>query len=451
MRGLSLYPHSPDDVMERIVERPQAVPKSADVVIIGGGIMGAASAYYLARRGLDVVILEKDRVASHQSGRNWGFVRTQYRDPAELPLAARALELWPGLEAELDLPVGWRRTGCVFVARDKAELADFEAWRNNTRDTAPGASLLSSAEVARMMPALRAVSPGALYTAADGQAEPGLATTAFARAAESRGAQVLEDCGATAIEVGAGKVEGVQTEHGFIRASRVICAAGAISHRFLRALSLTLPQQTVRNTVSLTTPMTSLAQPCFCGFGVGLRQRGDGSCILAAESTSDIDLTLDSFRHAGFFLPSLLAHRKTFAFALGRPLLEDLHHRIVLRDGERLIEPRRPRLSPNRRRALETAKLLRELFTGLDEVQVVKSWAGAIDVLPDALPVIDAEAGPEGLVVATGFSGHGFGLGPAVGEAVAALVLGDGPAIDLSPFRLNRFVAGDYHRPHAPL
>jgi glycine/D-amino acid oxidase-like deaminating enzyme len=451
MRGLSLYPHSPDDVIERIVERPQAVPKSADVVVIGGGIMGAASAYYLARRGLEVVVLEKDRVASHQSGRNWGFVRTQYRDPAELPLAVRALELWPRLEEELGHPVGWRRTGCVFAARDEAELAEFETWRDDTRGVAQGAALLSSAEVAAMMPSLRASPPGALYTASDGQAEPSLATTAFALAAEARGAQVLEDCGAMAIEAEGGKVRGVLSEHGFIKAPRVICAAGAISHRFLRALSLTLPQQVVRNTVSLTAPMGPLAQPCFCGFGVGLRQRGDGSCILAAESTSDIDLTLDSFRHAGFFLPSLLAHRKTFALALGRPLLEDLHHRIVLRGGERLIEPRRPRLSANHRRAVETAKLLKELFAGLEEVRVVKSWAGAIDVLPDALPVIDGEAGPDGLVVATGFSGHGFGLGPAVGEAVAAMVAGDRPAVDLSPFRLNRFVFGDYRRPHAPL
>jgi len=451
MRGLSLYPHSPDDVIQRIAERPQAVPKAADVVVIGGGIIGAASAYYMAARGLGVVLVEKDRVAAQQSGRNWGFVRTQYRDPAELPLAVEALAIWPALEAELGFPVGWRRNGCAFVAKDDAEFAAFEAWLGEVGAIVPASRLLSGREVQNLMPALAARAPGALYTPSDGQAEPGLATTAFARAAEARGALVLEDCGAIAIEVAGGHITGVVTEHGTISAPVVVCAAGASAHRFLRPLGVQLPQQVVRNTVSLTAPMPALSQPCFCGFGVGLRQRGDGSCILAAESTSDIDLTLDSFRGARFFLPSLMAHREAFALSLGRPLLDDLHARVALRPRERMIEPRRPRLTPNDRRAASTASLLQRLFSGLDEVRVVKSWAGAIDVLPDALPVIDGATGVAGLVVATGFSGHGFGLGPAVGQVVAALASGAEPRPDLTPFRLDRFARGAYRRPHAPL
>lgn len=451
MRGLSLYPHSPDDVIERIGQRPHAVPKSADVVIIGGGIVGAASAYYLAARGLSVVLVEKDRIASHQSGRNWGFVRTQYRDPAELPLAVKALSLWPNLESTLGFPVGWRRSGCIFVAKDQEELAAFDGWLEAADSVVPDARMMAGSDVADLMPAFRAHAPGALYTPSDGQAEPSLATMAFAWAAEARGAQILEDCGATAIETANGRIEGVTTEHGFIQAGVVVCAAGAASHRFLRGAGLMLPQQVVRNTVSLTAPMQPLSQACFCGFGVGLRQRGDGSCILAAESTSDIDVTLDLVRAARFFLPSFVTHRKAFAFSVGRPLLDDLHDRISLSPEERIIEPRRQRLQVNQRRAGETARLLQTLFGGLNQVSVVKSWAGAIDVLPDALPVIDGATSIPGLIVATGFSGHGFGLGPAVGQAVADLATGAAPDVDLSPFRLDRFARGDYRRPHAPL
>jgi glycine/D-amino acid oxidase-like deaminating enzyme len=451
MQALNLYSHSPDDVVARIGQHREAVPRLADVVIIGGGIIGTASAYYLAKRGLSVVVTEKDKIASQQSGRNWGFVRTQYRDPAELPLAVEALLLWPLLERELGLEIGWRRGGCLFVAKNDAECAELARWQSNTRDVAKDARMLSGREVEALMPALGARVPGALYTHSDGQAEPGLATTAFARAAEQAGARILEDCGALAIETAGGAVEGVATEHGLIRAKMVVCAAGATSHRLLAGLNLSLPQQIVRNTVSLTSPTASLSQACFCGLGLGLRQRADGSCILAAESTSDIDLTLDSIRAAQFFLPGLLPNRKTFALNLGRPFLEELYRRLLLKDSERAIEPRRPRILPNLKRATETVALFQSLFEDVGPVSVRKSWAGYIDVLPDALPVIDRIAAVPGLIVATGFSGHGFGLAPAVGRNVAMLASGAQPVVALEPFRFDRFARGTYGRPHAPL
>lgn len=451
MRALSLYPHIPDDVMARIGHRPNAFPESADVVIIGGGIMGAATAYYLAKAGVGVVLVEKDKVAAQQSGRNWGFVRTQYRDPAELPIAVEALALWPTLEQELNSQVAWRRTGCIFVAQTEAELAQFEQWVSRVRDVATDARMLSGREVAALMPALSVKVPGALYTRSDGQAEPGLATTAFARAAEKMGAQILEDCGALSIDVAAGAVAGVLTEHGFIRSKMVICAAGAHSHHFLGKLNLFLPQQVVRSTVSLTSPGPMISESCFCGYGLGLRQRPDGSCILAAESLSDVDLTLDSMRAARFFLPELLRNWRTFSFQLGRPFIDDIYRRLALPKDRRAIEPRRPSIAPNRQRASSNVALFRRLFGAAAEVSVVKSWAGLIDVLPDALPVIDTPPAVRGLIVATGFSGHGFGLGPAVGKNVAAVATGSTPNGALQPLRLERFALGAYGRPHAPL
>lgn len=451
MRALSLYPHIPDDVLARIGPRQDAFPQSADVVIVGGGIMGAATAYYLAKAGVGVVLVEKDKVAAQQSGRNWGFVRTQYRDPAELPIAVEALSLWPTLEQELSSQIAWRRTGCIFVAQTEAELAQFEQWTSHVRDIATDARMLSAREVAARMPALRVKVAGALYTRSDGQAEPGLATTAFARAAENMGAQILEDCGALAIDSAAGAVSGVLTEHGFIRSQTVICAAGAHSHHLLRKLGLFLPQQVVRSTVSLTSPGPMLSEACFCGYGLGLRQRPDGSCILAAESLSDVDLTLDSMRSARFFVPELFRNWRTFSFRLGRPFIDDLHRRLTLPKERFAMEPRRPSIAPNRKRATKNVALFRSLFASAGEVSIVKSWAGLIDVLPDALPVIDTPPAVRGLIVATGFSGHGFGLGPAVGKNVAALALGETPSGALKPLRLERFVRGEYGRPHAPL
>jgi glycine/D-amino acid oxidase-like deaminating enzyme len=447
MSMLSLRSHIPDDV----IAAADSLPGQADVVVIGGGIIGAASAFHLAGAGLRTVLLEADKVSSQQSGRNWGFVRTQYRDPLELPLAVEALALWPGLERELEAgAVGWRRTGCVFAAATPKEMATFSGWHDKTRETARDARLLSAREVTDLLPSLRGKTEGALYTATDGQAEPALATRAFARAAAQRGVRIIEDCGAFAIETAGGMVSGVQTEHGLIRCSVVVCAAGAQSHRLLAPLGLSLPQQSVRSTVSLTVPLPPLSEACFCGFGVGLRQRADGSCVIAADSTSDIDLSLDSFRAARLFLPGLLRHGSGFSLRLGRPFVDDLHQRLAVPGRERAIA-RQLRIPANRKLATRTSAIVRDLFAGAAEIEIVKSWAGRIDVLPDALPVLDAPAEIGGLVVATGFSGHGFGLAPAVGRHVARLVKGEAPATILAPLKLDRFARRTYSAPHAPL
>lgn len=451
MQSLNFYAHTPEDVAAEISQHRPTVPASADVVVIGGGIVGLASAYFLARRGFSVIVLEKDKIASQQSGRNWGFVRTQYRDPAEMPLAAEALSLWPTLAQELGHATGWRRDGCIFLARDEAECARFEKWRSETRDIAAGARLLSGSEVAAILPSLRVSVPGALYTASDGQAEPLLATTAFAKAAESAGVRILEECGALEVETNGGMVSGVVTEYALIRCKSVVCAAGANSHRILRNLKVALPQQVIRNTVSLTSAIPAVSQSCLCGLGIGLRQRADGSCVLAAESTSDIDVSLDTLRSARYFVPGFLRNRSAFCLQLGRSFLDDLYARLSWQETERAIEPRRPRPQPNLRRVRKTAAQFRELFSGVDDVTVVKSWAGYIDVLPDALPVIDQAAEASGLIIATGFSGHGFALAPAVGKAVAGLAAGDSLAPTLSAFRLDRFTRGTYGLPYAPL
>ena len=427
------------------------LPRRADAVVVGGGIIGCASAYYLARAGLSVVLIERDTVSAQQSSRNWGFVRTQYRDPHELPLALEALAIWPRLEVELQEAIGWRRTGCVFLAATEAEEAAFGAWLNKTRAISQAAEMLSARQTQALLPALARTTMGALFTASDGQAEPLMATMAFARAALRAGAQIIEHCGAFAIEAGAGHATGVVTERGPIEAGVVICAAGAKSHLLLAPLGLILPQQTVRSTVSLTSPLPPISDPCFCGFGIGLRQRSDGSCIIAADSTSDIDLTLDSFRAVRFFLPEFWRNRSGFSLRLGRPFLRDLSERLTVPRRQHAAAGRDPSIPANTLRVQRTSDAVRALFPAAASLAVEKSWAGLIDVLPDALPVIDAPDPVKGLIVATGFSGHGFGLAPAVGRHVARLATGAVADSCLAPLRLGRFAAGTYARAYAPL
>lgn len=445
MSSLSLLRHAPPDAVSHLLGREAALPARADAVVIGGGIMGASTAWYLAQAGLRVVLLDRSRIASQQSGRNWGFVRSLCRDPKELDLAGYALSLWPGLSAELGAETGWRRSGCVFLSGSEAEHQSYGDWLRDAGDRVTDTRLLSPAEVQARFPGLRNSGHGAIIAESDGQAEPTLATSAFARAAARAGALVIEDCGTEAIETTAGQVSGVVTEHGTIRTGVVICAAGSETWRLTRGLTPNLPQKVVRSTVSLTEPVADLGLPCFVGLGLGLRQRTDGSCILATDSGTDIDITLDSFRASRFFLGELLRNRKSFSLSFGRPFWDDLHARLFARQ-----QPRDPAIPANLRRAEATRALFTDLF-GLPAPAIVKSWAGNIDVMPDALPVIDGALPTRGLVIATGFSGHGFGLGPGVGKALAALVAGRTPEVDLKAFAADRFARGTYSRPYATI
>lgn len=451
MPPLNLLHHAPADAVSRLLNRAEPLPATADVIIVGGGIMGCSAAWYLARANLKVVLLEKNRIASQQSGRNWGFVRSLYRDPAELPLAAQALSLWPGLRAELGHETGWMRSGCLFLCADESERRSYQAWLAEAGGRVSDTRMLSPDEIAARFPMVSRRTGGGIIAESDGQAEPTLATLAFARAAIGAGAVVLEDCGVSALDVAGGSVCGVQTEHGSVRAPIVICAAGAQTFRLLQALDVKLPQKVVRSTVSLTAPLPAMGLPCFVGYGLGLRQRPDGSCIIATDAGTDIDLTLDSLRASHYFLREVVRNHKGFSFRLGKPFVNDLYTRLSVPKSDWAIKPRDPDIAPNTHRVRDNRKRFAELFARMPPVEIFKSWAGNIDVMPDALPVIDAAWPARGLIIATGFSGHGFGLGPAVGSTLAALARGAEPKTDLAPFSADRFLRGAYSRPYAAI
>ena len=209
------------------------------------------------------------------------------------------------------------------------------------------------------------------------------------------------------------------TEAGPVRAQTVVCAAGAWSARLVRPLGLRLPQRWVRATVARTTPAPPLTRAGVWGPAVSFRQRRDGTLNIAAAGAADHDITLESFRHARLFLPNYWKNRKLFRFHVGRPLLRDLAGLLPGSAARRqpLTWDRDIGPAPNPakvRRGLE--ELRRTLPVARRRSRSRASWAGYIDATPDAIPVI-GEAGPAGLVLATGFSGHGFAMGPIVGPA----------------------------------
>lgn len=417
------------------------VPDTSDVVIVGGGIIGVAAAYYLARGGIDVTLCEKGRVAGEQSSRNWGFVRQQGRDPAEIPTIIESLRLWNGLAGEIGEDVGFTRAGALYLASTEGQLARYEAWLEHARQYQLDTRLLSREEVRKLLPGSSGEWVGGLHTPSDGRAEPALATPALARAARRQGATIVEQCAVRGLDTQAGRVSGVVTEHGRIATSAVLCAGGAWSSLFCARHGIVLPQLKVRSSVFRTAPAPLVTEHAVWSKDVAFRRRQDGGYTVAHGSATEVPIVPDTLRWARSFMASYREERSRLRLRLdGRFMTELRTPRHWSLDGPSPFEATRVNdPAPNRRILGEAARNLASMFPALAPVPVVESWAGLIDVTPDAVPVIAPVDALPGFHLATGFSGHGFGIGPAAGRLAAEMVSGAATSIDRTPFRLERF------------
>ena len=421
---------------------------SFDVIVVGAGIAGTASAYHLAKRGARVLVLEKGEVAGEQSSRNWGFVRQQGRDPAEIPLMMESNRIWRGLERELNADLEWIEGGNLITFADEREKRGWERWVETARGFGLESRLLDRAELDQLVPGNGFDCLGAVYTVSDGQAEPRKVTAAFARAAEGRGALFLTGCAAFEILTEGGAVTGVASERGVFRAPIVVLAAGVWSSRMLRSLGLKLPQVWIRGSVARTTA-APIHGHIATWTGVAYRQRGDGTMNVATRS-ADHDLTIDSLFLMSRYWRGFRDNRGLVKLHLNRLFLDTFWSRFSQRGLERALTRHRSfDPAPNMATLTRVLDQVREIAPAARDVELDFAWAGYIDMTPDMLPILDRLRAPDGLVLATGFSGHGFGMGPIVGRLVSELVLDPAPSLDLRPFRFARFSDGSTLTPHA--
>ncbi|MCL6284014.1 FAD-binding oxidoreductase [Ruegeria sp. 2012CJ41-6] len=439
MKGIPITGASP-------VEHDAALPSSAPVVIIGGGIIGVMTAYFLAQKGLRPVLLEKGRIAGEQSARNWGWVRQMGRDPAELPIMVEANRIWHQLQAELAEDLGLRPCGLTYVARSDKELAGFEAWLPHARENGVDTRMLNGAELADLVPQAQGRWPGAMHTPSDMRAEPWAAVPALARAAVAAGAVIRENCAARLLDVEAGRIAGVVSEAGRIATRDVVMAGGAWSNLFLRRHGIDIPQLSVRATVVATTPVPDIHAGGADFGAIALRRRVDGGYSLAEGDAHDFWIGPDAFRAARAFWPQLRADpfgRRYLPYApRNYPDAWGTKRRWAGDETSPFEQCRVLNPAPNHRKIGQILERFRQLFPSLGTVQAAAAWAGMIDTMPDVVPVVDRAGGLPGLSICTGMSGHGFGIGPAFGRIMADLVTGDAPGHDLSRFRLSRFRDG---------
>ncbi len=425
------------------------LPTSVDVVIIGGGIVGCSAAYFLARQGVSVAVFEKGRIAGEQSGRNWGWVRQQGRSPIELPLMMRSLRLWQGLAKDLGEDIGFRQGGSLYLAASPSQLAELEQWLAVAREHRLDTRMLSDRELREVLKCAGSKWAGAMYTASDGRAEPNRATAAIARGAQRAGARIVSRCAVRGIERAAGRVQGVVTEHGAVAARTVVCAGGAWTRLFCGSLRITVPQLTVLGTVARTAPTTQLLEGEAWSPRIAIRRRADGGYTVAHGGSFAHSLTPATLRFAGRFWPALrqghdsvrVKFGREFFKALATPGRWDLDAPSPF-ERERVLDP-----TPEPRVLGQMREALRAWFPEIAEAPFVETWGGMIEASPDVLPIISSADGLNGFLIATGFSGHGFGIGPGAGKLIADMVSRKGDPAELTAFRLGRFFDGSPIRP----
>ena len=419
-------------------------PTRTGIVVIGGGIIGISTALALARAGVAVTLCEKGVLVGEQSSRNWGWVRKTGRDEREIPLIIESLRLWKDMNRTIGAETGFRECGVLYVSETDADRAHHEAWLERAQPYQMGSRMVEGEELAALLPGAARSYKAGLYTADDGRAEPQKAGPAIAAAARAAGAVILERCAVRGLDMAAGRVAGVVTEHGRIACDGVVLAGGAWSRLFCGSFGLRLPQLKVRSSVMRTAPLENGPEVSAWTGQFAYRKRIDGGYTIANGSANVVPLVPDTVRFFREFIPAIKATRRNLRLRLdGRFLAEARTPRTWALDRKSPFEDVRmldPPPAPGINR--EAATAIKAAFPAFRDMRVVQEWAGMIDVTPDAVPVISTVDAMPGLVVATGFSGHGFGIGPAAGRLAADLVTGARPVVDPKPFRFSRFSDG---------
>jgi glycine/D-amino acid oxidase-like deaminating enzyme len=417
------------------------LPKRTDVVIIGGGIIGVTTALFLAEKGISVALCEKGAIGGEQSSRNWGWCRTMGRDEAEIPLALESLRLWRDMNRRTSRETGFRQPGILYLCQTEKEVAAQEAWLGQASRYQVDSHLLRGAALDDAMPDATRTFIAGMHTPSDGRAEPALAAPAIAEAARDHGAQVFINTAVRGLETTAGRISGVVTEKGRIDCGSVVLAGGVWSRLFAGNAGLDLPQLKVLGSVFRTLPLRGGPEISAAGSVFAFRKRLDGGYSIARRNANTAEITPDHLRLLSDFLPRLISNRNEIRLRIGKRSWEELRtaRRWAL-DQPTPFEAVRI-LNPSPRQAIlkEARTILSRSFPAFATMQVAESWAGLMDVTPDAVPIIDQVGGMPGFFVATGFSGHGFGLGPGAGRLMAEMVAGNPPVVDPKPFRLARF------------
>ena len=369
--------------------------RTADVLIVGGGIHGCSTALHLALRGLKPILVEKDYAGRHASGVNAGGVRQLARHLAEIPLSIKSMELWEHIEDLVGDDCGFDSHGTVLVAETAAELADFRTrvddlgLRGFTHE-----ELVDRTELKRLVPSVSGHCLGGVVSRRDGAADPFITTQAFRRRAVEKGAEVIEGVTVTALSR-IGNVWRAETSAGPIEAPKVVNAAGAWADRIAAQLGEPVPLDVIAPMLMVTSALPAFIQPVVIlrGRKLSFKQRANGTVVIGG-----------GYRAQPF------------------------------RDENRTML--------DWRALAQSAKTVWEMFPVMREATIVRAWAGIEARMPDDIPVVGPSSTSEGVYHQFGFSAHGFQLGPGTGAMMAELIATGSTNVPIDGLSIRRFQGG---------
>lgn len=372
---------------------PAELPTRASVVVVGGGVMGLSIAYNLARGGVEnVLVIERDALGSGSTSKAAGGVRAQFSDEVNIRLGQRSLEILETFAADFGQEIDLHRSGYLFLVDDEETLERFAQDVAVQNSYGVPSRILTPAEAGELNPFIRTDHlRGAAFGPTDGHCTPEGVVAGYAKAARALGVRIVTGCEVTAIETAGEAISGVRTSHGDVDTSAVVCAAGAWSKSIGDMAGVDLPVVPLGRQIVVTSAMPGLPP--------------------------GLPFTID-------FASSFYFHRESGGLLLGMPDASDAWGFDQ---------------TPSKAWIERLAETIADLAPGLGEIGIGKGWRGLYEMTPDHNAIIGEASGTSRFLYATGFSGHGFLMGPAVGEVVADLYLGNTPTIDVSALSVDRF------------
>ncbi|EEA04135.1 FAD dependent oxidoreductase [Burkholderia sp. H160] len=433
------------------IDTDGSLPTHLDVAVIGGGAAGVATAYELNRLGKRVAVFEKGHVAAEQSSRNWGWCRTLGRDLRELGMAKLSVERWTALSEEIGADVGFRKTGITFVTRSEEELAGWRAWFDFARRSGVAAEMLTREQANAVYAGRGAPWIGGVRTFDDGYADPSCAIPLLARSAASRGVPILQHCAVNDLYIEAGRVAGIQTERGVVRADAVVIAAGAWSSLFCLKQKIVLPTLNVHSSASKSRSDIQLSfngplkTPDFA-----LRERSDGGYTLAKSGRGTVHVVPNSLRYGMRFKGLYASRRNSIKVQFGREFFRQwwnefsyLHLGRSPFERNRVLDP-----APDLALVHSAYDEAHKVFPAFDPSMVDIAWGGAIDNTPDGIPVVSESTAHSNVYLCTGFSGHGFSSSLGAGRMLADAIATGNLCEDLKHLSHRRFMTGESLAPN---